>query len=102
MKSAWIRAAGAALALTLTILALPASAADAPSRPGRWVQANQVLLRTELTGQGDDVVVLVHDMGLNLECWDEVMPAIQPGRRVLRYDIRWLVLSYYFLSLFGL
>jgi 3-oxoadipate enol-lactonase len=57
------------------------------------VQANQVLLRTELTGQGDDVVVLVHDMGLNLECWDEVMPAIQPGRRVLRYDMRGFGLS---------
>jgi len=33
-------------------------------------------------------VVFMHDMGMNLEMWDEIVPAIQKGRRLLRYDLR--------------
>lgn len=69
------------------------SAHAADARTGKWIEANGVMLRYEMTGSGDDVVVLIHDMGMNLEIWDEVMPQIQPGHRILRYDIRGFGLS---------
>lgn len=82
-----------AAALTILMCATPAAAADIYPRAGRWVGANHVLLRTEMSGGGEDVVVLVHDMGLNLEAWDEIVPSIQDGRRILRYDLRGFGLS---------
>ena len=86
-----IRIVAAALFLAATVSS--ASANATPIRTGQWVKANHVLLRTEISGKGDDVVVLIHDMGLNLECWDEILPGIQPGRRIVRYDLRGFGLS---------
>lgn len=53
-----------------------------------WIEANGVSHRYELAGSGDEVVVLVHEMGGMLESWDEVMPGFQRHFRTLRYDQR--------------
>jgi 3-oxoadipate enol-lactonase len=80
-------------ALWLATILLTTIAGAANQRVGQWVEANHVLLRYELTGRGPTTVVLLHDMGMNLESWDEVVPAINKGRRVLRYDLRGFGLS---------
>ena len=53
-----------------------------------WIEVNGTSLRYELSGGGDDVLVLVHEMGGTLDSWDQVMPLLSPGRRVLRHDWR--------------
>jgi 3-oxoadipate enol-lactonase len=53
-----------------------------------WIEVNGASLRYELSGSGDKVLVLVHEMGGTLESWDQVLPALSRGRRVLRYDTR--------------
>jgi 3-oxoadipate enol-lactonase len=53
-----------------------------------WIEVNGAALRYELSGGGDRTLVLVHEMGGTLESWDQVLPALLPGRRVLRYDTR--------------
>lgn len=53
-----------------------------------WIEVNGTSLRFELSGQGDTTLVLVHEMGGTLDSWDQVMPALLPGRRVLRFDWR--------------
>jgi pimeloyl-ACP methyl ester carboxylesterase len=53
-----------------------------------WIEVNGAALRYELSGEGEKTVVLVHEMGGTLESWDAVLPALLPGRRVLRYDTR--------------
>ncbi|MDE2581975.1 MAG: alpha/beta fold hydrolase [Rhodospirillales bacterium] len=53
-----------------------------------WVEVNGTSLRYELSGEGPHTLVLVHEMGGTLESWDQVLPALLPGRRILRYDTR--------------
>ncbi len=53
-----------------------------------WVEVNGTSLRYELTGSGKSTLVLVHEMGGTLESWDQVLPALNNTRRVLRYDTR--------------
>jgi 3-oxoadipate enol-lactonase len=53
-----------------------------------WIEVNGTSLRYELSGSGEKVLVLVHEMGGTLESWDQVMPMLSPGRRVLRHDWR--------------
>jgi 3-oxoadipate enol-lactonase len=53
-----------------------------------WIEVNGAALRYELAGSGERTLVLVHEMGGTLDSWDQVMPALLPGRRVLRYDTR--------------
>ena len=53
-----------------------------------WIEINGTSLRFEMAGQGEMVLVLVHEMGGTLDSWDQVMPALLPGRRVLRFDWR--------------
>jgi 3-oxoadipate enol-lactonase len=53
-----------------------------------WIEVNGTALRYELAGEGDRTLVLVHEMGGTLDSWDQVLPALLPGRRVLRYDTR--------------
>jgi 3-oxoadipate enol-lactonase len=77
--------------LVLAALALGAVASTAVAagqRDGKWIEANGLMQRYELTGKGDQTVVFMHDMGMNLEMWDEIVPQIQKGRRILRYDLR--------------
>lgn len=53
-----------------------------------WIEVNGTCLRYELSGTGDKVLVLVHEMGGTLDSWDQVMPMLSPGRRILRHDWR--------------
>jgi len=42
----------------------------------------------ELTGPADaHVVILIHGLGLNKECWNWTTPALSDAYRVLRYDL---------------
>lgn len=58
-----------------------------------FIEVNGAALRYDLTGTGDKTLVLVHEMGGTLESWDDVLPALSQGRRVLRYDTRGAGLS---------
>lgn len=58
-----------------------------------FIEVNGAALRYELSGSGDRTLVLVHEMGGTLESWDDVLPALARGRRVLRYDTRGAGLS---------
>ena len=53
-----------------------------------FIEANGIGLRYELSGSGSRTIVLIHEMGGSLESWDEVVPRLAQGRRVLRYDTR--------------
>ena len=53
-----------------------------------WIEANGASLRYDLGGSGDDVVVLVHEMGGALDSWDETLPHFNRYFRTLRYDQR--------------
>src|ERR1700723_981234 len=58
-----------------------------------WIDVNGTALRYELSGSGKSTLVLVHEMGGTLDSWDQVLPALNHGRRVLRYDTRGAGLS---------
>ncbi len=58
-----------------------------------WIEVNGTSLRYELTGSGPTTLVLIHEMGGTLDSWDQVLPALNNGRRVLRYDTRGAGLS---------
>lgn len=53
-----------------------------------YIEVNGVGLRYDLSGDGAQTLVLVHEMGGTLESWDEVAPRLAASRRVLRYDTR--------------
>jgi 3-oxoadipate enol-lactonase len=53
-----------------------------------WIEVNGTSLRYELSGSGDKFLVLVHEMGGTLDSWDQVMPMLSPGCRILRHDWR--------------
>ncbi|MEJ0016305.1 MAG: alpha/beta fold hydrolase [Acetobacteraceae bacterium] len=58
-----------------------------------WVEVNGTSLRYELSGGGKTTLVLVHEMGGTLDSWDQVLPAVNHARQVLRYDTRGAGLS---------
>jgi 3-oxoadipate enol-lactonase len=58
-----------------------------------WIEVNGTSLRYELSGSGPTTLVLVHEMGGTLESWDQVLPALNNTRQVLRYDTRGAGLS---------
>jgi 3-oxoadipate enol-lactonase len=58
-----------------------------------WIEVNGTSLRYELTGSGPTTMVLIHEMGGTLDSWDQVLPALNNSRRVLRYDTRGAGLS---------
>jgi 3-oxoadipate enol-lactonase len=53
-----------------------------------FIEVNGIGLRYELSGGGDQTLVLVHEMGGSLESWDDIAPRFAESRRVLRYDTR--------------
>jgi 3-oxoadipate enol-lactonase len=72
--------------------------AGGPLRPNEalgttWIEANHTTLRYALSGSGPSTLVFLHEMQMTLESWDEIVPALQPGRRILRYDLRGFGLS---------
>jgi 3-oxoadipate enol-lactonase len=58
-----------------------------------WAEINGVGLRYELGGQGGRDLVVLHEMGGLLDCWDEAIPLLRKDNRVLRYDTRGAGLS---------
>lgn len=58
-----------------------------------WIEVNGTSLRYEFSGSGQTTLVLVHEMGGTLDSWDQVLPALNNTRRVLRYDTRGAGLS---------
>ena len=58
-----------------------------------WIEVNGTSLRYELSGSGKTTLVLVHEMGGTLDSWDQVLPALNSSRQVLRYDTRGAGLS---------
>lgn len=77
------------------ILAAATLCAAVPAASARteWLQANGVSLRYELTGTHRSTVVLLHEMTLTQESWDDIVPALAREHRVLRYDLRGFGLS---------
>jgi pimeloyl-ACP methyl ester carboxylesterase len=53
-----------------------------------WVEVSGTSLRYEISGEGRSTLVLVHEMGGTLDSWEQVMPALNNTRRVVRYDTR--------------
>lgn len=66
---------------------------NAASTAPQWIEANHVSLRYQLLGHGAKTVVLLHEMQMSMESWDEIIPALEPGHRLLRYDLRGFGLS---------
>jgi 3-oxoadipate enol-lactonase len=58
-----------------------------------WIEVNGAVLRYEMSGEGDEVLVLIHHMGGTLESWAEILPQLNHTRRVLRFDMRGAGLS---------
>ncbi len=58
-----------------------------------WIEVNGTSLCYEQSGSGPTTLVLVHEMGGTLDSWDQVLPALNNSRRVLRYDTRGAGLS---------
>jgi len=53
-----------------------------------WIEANGASLRYELSGAGTETLVLMHEAGGCLESYEEALPHLAKGFRVLRYDQR--------------
>jgi len=53
-----------------------------------FIELNGTVLRYELSGKGEETIVLLHQMMGVLESWDWVLPKLREGQRVLRYDTR--------------
>jgi 3-oxoadipate enol-lactonase len=82
------------LAATCLALVLPSAARAADASPQTlWVKANGTHLRYVMSGTGPKTIVMIHEMSMTLESWDYILPALQPGRRILRYDMRGFGLS---------
>lgn len=58
-----------------------------------WIELNGAGLRYELSGAGDDTLVLVHEMGGTLESWELVLPRLDIQHTILRFDTRGAGLS---------
>jgi 3-oxoadipate enol-lactonase len=58
-----------------------------------WIEVNGTSLRYDISGSGPTTLVLIHEMGGTLDSWDQVLPALNNGRVVLRYDTRGAGLS---------
>ena len=58
-----------------------------------WIEVNGTSLRYHRSGTGPSTLVLIHEMGGTLDSWDQVLPALNSSRQVLRYDTRGAGLS---------
>lgn len=53
-----------------------------------WIDANGASLRYELSGSGEETLVLMHEAGGCLESYEDALPGLEKEFRVLRYDQR--------------
>jgi len=58
-----------------------------------FVEVNQTSLRYHLAGSGPRTIVLLHELGMSLESWDDIVGELSRAHRVLRYDLRGFGLS---------
>ena len=58
-----------------------------------WTSLGGLSLRLSLSGSGKSSLVLIHELGGNLECWRDVADLVGDACRVLRYDQRGAGLS---------
>lgn len=58
-----------------------------------WLTTSDTVLRYEVSGEGPETLLLLHEMGGLLESWDYLLPLLPPGLRVVRYDQRGAGLS---------
>jgi 3-oxoadipate enol-lactonase len=58
-----------------------------------FAQVNQTSLRYQLSGSGPRTIVLLHELGMSLESWDDIVSELSRSHRVLRYDLRGFGLS---------
>ena len=58
-----------------------------------WMEANGVALRYELSGDGPETLILIHELGGALESWNDVLPTLEKEFLILRYDQRGFGLS---------
>jgi 3-oxoadipate enol-lactonase len=58
-----------------------------------FAQVNQTSLRYQLAGRGPRTIVLLHELGMSLESWDDIVGDLSRDHRVLRYDLRGFGLS---------
>ena len=58
-----------------------------------FAQVNQTSLRYQLSGNGPRTIVLLHELGMSLESWDDIVSELSRAHRVLRYDLRGFGLS---------
>jgi 3-oxoadipate enol-lactonase len=80
----------------IPILMFCAAAAQASERAlptaTTWAEVNGVTLRYQLLGRGTPIVLL-HEMTMTMEVWDDLLPAVTKNHQVLRYDLRGFGLS---------
>jgi 3-oxoadipate enol-lactonase len=53
-----------------------------------WIDANGASLRYELSGSGNETLVLMHEAGGCMESYEDALPGLEKAFRVLRYDQR--------------
>ena len=58
-----------------------------------WIEVNGTSLRYDVGVAGPSTLVLIHEMGGTLDSWDQVVPALNNSRVVLRHDTRGAGLS---------
>ena len=58
-----------------------------------WIEANGVSFHYKLEGQGDQTVILLHEIGGSLDSWDGIVPGLAKAMKVFRYDQRGFGLS---------
>ncbi len=52
------------------------------------LEVSKASLPYQLSGSGSKTLVLMHEMQISLESWDDMMPGLQPGHHIPRYDLR--------------
>ena len=53
-----------------------------------FIDIGSAALRYQTSGNGSDLIVLIHELGGTLESWDAVLPRLTGKMRVLTYDMR--------------
>lgn len=81
------------LCLALTAMSPRPAYSQSTQSPFGFAQLNQTSLRYQLVGNGARTVVLLHELGLSLESWDDIVGPLAREHRVLRYDLRGFGLS---------
>ncbi len=61
---------------------------DSKDQDVQWIDVGATVVRYALRPGSGQPLVLVHEMGGSLNSWDRLLPCLDSGRPVLRYDMR--------------